>query len=75
MEINSPGMEEMYTELEDYERKGICILIDGDHVSPMQVVKAHMVKDGSASYMRDYEIDAEGRIQQISFTNINRRMR
>lgn len=64
--------ENLYTELEDFEKNGVCILIDGSHASPMQVVKAHMVRE-AGSYMRDYELDQDGRIESLSFININRR--
>lgn len=66
--------EKMYTELEEFEKNGVCILMDGSHVSPMQVVKAHMVRE-AGSYMRDYELDKEGHIESLSFININRKRR
>lgn len=64
----------MYDELERYERNGVSILMDGYSVSPMQVVEAHMTKE-HMSYMRDYELDSEGKVESLSFTNINRRRR
>lgn len=64
--------EKLYTELEDFEKSGVCILMDGSHASPMQVVKAHMVRE-AGSYMRDYEMDKEGHIESLSFININRK--
>ncbi len=64
--------EKLYTELEDFEKNGVCILIDGSYASPMQVVKAHMVRE-TGSYMRDYELDKEGHIESLSFININRK--
>lgn len=66
--------EKLYTELEDFEKSGVCILMDGSHASPMQVVKAHMVRE-AGSYMRDYEMDKEGHIESLSFININRKKR
>lgn len=66
--------EKLYTELEDFEKNGVCILIDGSNASPMQVVKAHMVRE-AGSYMRDYEMDKEGHIESLSFININRKKR
>lgn len=56
--------EKMYAELEDFEKNGVCILMDGNHASPMQVVKAHMVRE-AGSYMRDYELDNEGHIESL----------
>lgn len=66
--------EKLYTELEGFEKNGVGILIDGNHASPMQVVKAHMVRE-AGSYMRDYELDNEGHIESLSFININRKKR
>ena len=62
----------LYTELEDYEKSGVCLLIDGNHASPMQVVKAHMVRE-EGSYMRDYRLNKEGHIEALSFNNINKK--
>lgn len=63
--------DSLYTELEGYERSGICILIDGNHASPMQVVSELMAKE-SGSYMRDYEWSPEGQIESLSFVNVNK---
>lgn len=62
--------QKLYTELEGFERNGVCLLIDGSHASPMQVVRAHMVREEGA-YMRDYEVDQNGHIETLSFININ----
>ncbi|WP_251386760.1 hypothetical protein [Mediterraneibacter agrestimuris] len=74
MKKEKPGFGEMYDELEKYEKNGVCILMDGYSVSPMQVVKAHMARE-HVSYMRDYEVDEEGRLEAISFININKNRR
>lgn len=74
MKREKPTYEKMYAELEQYERKGVCILMDGQSASPMQVVKAHMARE-NVSYMRDYEIDSNGKLEALSFININRRRR
>lgn len=66
--------ENMYAELEKHEKNGVCLLIDGYTASPMQVVRAHMARE-NVSYMRDYEMDSEGKLEVLSFTNINRRRR
>ncbi len=62
--------QNLYTELEGFERNGVCLLIDGSHASPLQVVRAHMVREEGA-YMRDYEVDKNGHIETLSFININ----
>lgn len=61
--------EKLYTEMEDFEKNGVCLFIDGYHASPMQVVRAHMAKE-AGSYMRDYELDQTGHIETLSFINI-----
>lgn len=60
----------LYAELENYERKGINMLIDGYQASPMQIVTAYMAKE-EGTYMRDYVMDQAGNIEVLAFTNIN----
>lgn len=62
----------LYSELECCEKKGVCILIDGDYASPMQVVRKMMAKE-DGSYMRDYEMNSAGRVESLSFVNINKK--
>ncbi len=64
--------ENLYTEMEDFEKNGVSLLIDGNHASPMQVVRAHMVRE-DGSYMRDYVLNKDGRIESLSFININKK--
>ena len=42
---NGTVYTELYTELEGYERNGVCLLMEGSHVSPMQVVRELMARD------------------------------
>ncbi|MEE1086307.1 MAG: hypothetical protein U0L05_03930 [Schaedlerella sp.] len=72
--ISKNTAEILYTELTDYERHGIGILIDGRYASPMQVVKAMMVRE-AGSYMRDYEMNSQGNIKQLEFIDINKSKR
>ena len=74
MKMEKSDYEKMYAELEEYEKNGVCIIMDGNSASPMQVVKAHMARE-NVDYMRDYEIDSKGHIESLSFININRRRR
>ena len=67
---DSTEYESLYTELTDYEKSGVCILMDGKIASPLQVVKAYMAKE-DGSYMRDYEIDPEGHIESLSFVDVS----
>lgn len=64
--------ENLYTEMEGFEKNGVRLLIDGSHASPMQVVRAHMFRE-EGSYMRDYILNQDGRIESLSFININRK--
>ena len=72
MRKDSAVYEKLYAELEDYEKKGICILIDGNSASPMQVVREHMARE-AGSYMRDYEMNADGYIESLSFINVTKK--
>ena len=79
LQLYDPMYEEL-EKLEEYERRGICLLMDNDNitpiaVSPIQVMKLLMVKDGQSNYMRDYELDEKGNLVKLTFTNINRRKR
>jgi hypothetical protein len=60
----------LYTELEQYEKNGIAMMMDGTLKSPMQIVTAHMIRE-NGSYMRDYIMDPEGHLQSLIFVNIN----
>ena len=42
---NGTVYTELYTELEGYERNGVCLLMEGSHVSPMQVVRELMARE------------------------------
>lgn len=83
MEIGNQSFENLYTELaelEEYEKRGVCLLMESDHmtpivVSPMQLMKVMMVNDGKSNYMRDYELDEDGNLTKLTFTNIDRRKR
>lgn len=74
MRRKKANYEKLYTELEDYERSGVGLLIDGYHASPMQVVREMMTRE-VGSYMRDYELDEEGHLESLSFVNINTKVK
>ena len=67
---NGALYEKMFTELEGFEKKGVCILIDEKNASPMQVVNELMARE-TGSYMRDYEWNPEGHVESLSFINVN----
>ena len=61
----------LYNELLEYENDGILISINGFRASPIQIVTAHITKD-RGTYMRDYEWNEEGKIQELSFFSVDR---
>lgn len=71
MTKKSMTYDSLYTELERYEKCGICILIDGNHASPMQVVSELMANE-SGNYMRDYEWNPQGKMESLSFVNVGK---
>ena len=60
---------DLFTELSDFERKGVDISLDGLPASPMQIVQAHMMRENIV-YMRDYIMNEKGDIKSVSFQNI-----
>ena len=59
----------LFTELSDFERKGVEISLDGLPASPMQIVQAHIMRE-NITYMRDYIMNEKGDIKSVSFQNI-----
>ena len=70
MKTEEAVYRELYAELENYESKGVDILMDGCQASPLQIVTAYMTKE-EGTYMRDYVMDVEGNIESLVFTDIN----
>ena len=60
---------DLFTELSDFERKGVDISLDGLPASPMQIVQAHIMRE-NIIYMRDYIMNEKGDIKSVSFQNI-----
>lgn len=61
---------ELFDELNRYEKKGVYLEIEGNPASPMQIVKAHMIKEDSG-YMRDYVLNEKGDLKELYFTHVN----
>lgn len=61
--------EDLFTELSDYERKGVDISLNGYPASPMQIVKAHIMRENIV-YMRDYIMNEKGDIKGLGFYNV-----
>ena len=58
--------QELFYELNQYEKRGIYMGIEGNQASPTQIVKAHMIKEDCA-YMRDYVLNETGDIVGLYF--------
>lgn len=56
----------LFTELTDFERKGVEISLDGLPASPMQIVQAHIMRENT-TYMRDYIMNEKGDIKSVGF--------
>ncbi len=61
--------QSLFTELADYEKKGISITINGLMASPLQVVQACVMRE-DVTYMRDYVLDDKGDLKELCFTDI-----
>lgn len=59
----------LFTELTDYEKKGVTMLINGMPASPMQIVQAHIMREES-SYMRDYVLNDKGDVKELGFNDV-----
>ena len=62
-------VQNLFTELNGYEKKGVDITLNGLAASPMQVVQAHILRE-KVIYMRDYGMNEKGDIKELCFTDI-----
>ncbi len=59
-------------ELENYERQGISIWLDGRESDAFVVEQAMQIKEGGIPYMRDYVFGPEGRgLAAVHFTTMD----
>lgn len=58
--------QDMFRELNQYEKRGVYMAMDGKPASPTQIVKAHMVREDSG-YMRDYVLNERGDLKALYF--------
>ena len=61
--------QELFQELNRYEKKGVYMEMEGNPASPTQIVKAHMIKEES-EYMRDYVLNDKGDLMALYFYRI-----
>ncbi len=64
-------LQKMFQELTGYEKKQVDLGINGTPASPMQIVRAHVVREKTA-YMRDYVLNEKGDIKELWFDSINK---
>lgn len=68
-EYKDRRFQSLFTELSDYERKGVSMQINGLPASPMQIVQAHIMREES-SYMRDYVLNDKGDLKELGFNDV-----
>lgn len=62
-------LKKMFKELTAYEKQRVDLKMDGLPASPMQIVQAHIVREGTG-YMRDYVLNDKGDIKELWFNSI-----
>ena len=62
--------QEMFSEMNRYEKRGVYITMQGKPASPTQIVQAHMVSEDSG-YMRDYVLNENGDLKALYFYHVN----
>lgn len=62
--------QDLFYELNQYEKRGVYMEMEGSQASPTQIVKAHMVKEDCV-YMRDYVLNDTGDIVALYFNHLN----
>ncbi|MGF0033795.1 hypothetical protein ACQRBN_12630 [Bariatricus sp. SGI.154] len=62
-------LKKMFKELTTYEKQRVDLKMDGLPASPMQIVQAHIVREGTG-YMRDYVLNDKGDIKELWFNSI-----
>ena len=62
--------QEMFSELNMYEKRGVYIEMEGKPASPTQIVQAHMMSE-DPGYMRDYVLNENGDLKALYFYHVN----
>lgn len=60
----------LFVELNNMETSGISMQLEESPASALQIVSAHMVKEGEGSYMRDYIFDETGKVSAVCFHSV-----
>ncbi len=61
--------QRLFRELTGYEKNSVGLKMNGAYASPLQIVRAHMMREGNG-YMRDYVLNDVGDIQEVNFNQI-----
>lgn len=67
--MESEQCRELFAELSEYERRGIHMKMDDVPASPLQIASVYAVRE-EPSYMRDYIVDDQGKIQEVCFVKL-----
>ncbi|MCL2865240.1 MAG: hypothetical protein FWE25_06860 [Lachnospiraceae bacterium] len=67
--ISEAAYRSLYNELREYEDAGIAMIMNGNRVSSMEIVKAYMARE-TGDYMRDYIINPKGEIEALVFDQV-----
>lgn len=70
MKSETKEYQELFNELNQYEKKGVYMEMEGSPASPTQIVKAHMLRENT-EYMRDYILNEKGDLKELYFYHIN----
>ena len=66
MEPETKEYQELFYELNRYERQGVYLEMEGSPASPTQIVRAHMLREDTG-YMRDYILNEKGDLKELYF--------
>lgn len=72
MKSEAKEYQELFNELNQYEKKGVYMEMEGNPASPTQIVKAHMLREDT-EYMRDYVLNEKGDIKELYFYHVDLR--
>lgn len=72
LQLSHLQFKTLYTELNDFQKEGVVILIDGNVRSPLQIIQQFMHED-IRNYMRDYIFDDNGKLEALGFDYIGDR--
>ena len=63
--------QDLFRELDSYEKQGVCMELEGKPASPTQIVRAHMIRE-EPGYMRDYVLNEKGDVKALYFDHVKK---